>query len=123
VSSVAFAQGSSGKESLTELHTYPDIPALIRDELNADSDRDVLVRMQHLARKKRMRQPQITDEEMADYLALAENRKNFKDWLNKRHNPPLSDASRGALAWFVGVLTLVGLLTASLVAAIAISAL
>ena len=110
-------------ESLsTQAPGYPDIPAIIRDELNADRDRDVLVRMQHLAHKKRMRQPQITDEEMADYLALAENCKNFKEWLNKRSAPPPL-ASSGTVAWFVGVLTVIVLLTAGLVAAIAVSAL
>jgi hypothetical protein len=110
-------------ESLsTQAPGYPDVPAIIRDELNADRDRDVLVRMQHLAHKKRMRQPQITDEEMADYLALAENCKNFKEWLNKRSVPPPL-ASSATVAWFVGVLTVIGLLTAGLVAAIAVSAL
>ena len=56
------------------------VPAAIRAELNADTDRDVLIRMRHLARKKRMRKPEITDEEMADYLALAENCANFEHW-------------------------------------------
>jgi hypothetical protein len=102
---------------------YGNIPAILRDELNAETDRDVLARMEHLARKKRMRQPDISDEQMADYLALAENCKNFKEWLKFRANPGSAGGSPGAVAWFVGVLTVVGVLTAGLIAAIAISAL
>jgi hypothetical protein len=39
---------------------------VIRAELNANLDRDLLVRMRHLARKRRMRRSEISDEEMAD---------------------------------------------------------
>jgi len=61
-----------------------EIPALIRTELNADVDRHVLARMRYLARQKRLLQPHITDEEMADCLALAENYPNFGQWLSAR---------------------------------------
>ena len=44
-------------------------PAVIRAELNADIDRDMLARIRDLARKRRMLQPDIAEEEMADYLA------------------------------------------------------
>jgi hypothetical protein len=124
VSSTGFAKRSYPSGALTsELRShYDDIPAVIRAELNADTDRDVLVRMRHLARKKRMRQPDITDEEMADYLALAENQKNFKEWLRFRRGQTAPQAS-STITWFVGVLAVVGLLTAGLIAAIAVSAL
>ncbi len=125
VSSAAFAERSYPVGAPTsELRShYDDIPAVIRDELNADGDRDVLVRMRYLARKKRMRQPNISDEEMADYLALAENRKNLKEWLKFRRGEAAPVASPGVIGWFVGVVAVVGLLTAGLIAAIAVSAL
>lgn len=100
---------------------YDEIPAAIRAELNADSDRDVLVRMSHLARKKRMRQPDITDEEMADYLALAENCKNFEQWLKFRRDVNVPRLSRGVIAWALGTLAILGILTTGLIAAIAVS--
>jgi hypothetical protein len=125
VSSAAFAEKSFAVATpTTELRSHSvDIPDMVRAELNADTDRDVLVRMRHLARKKRMRQPNITDEEMADYLALAENHKNFKEWLQFRRDETAPIAFSGPITWFVGVLTVVGLLTAGLIAAIAVSAL
>jgi len=98
-----------------------EIPAIVRAELNADRDRDVLVRMQHLARKKRMHQPDITDEEMADYLALAENCENFEQWLRFRRAAADPGPSGSAIAWVLGTLAIVGVLTAGLIAAIAIS--
>lgn len=100
---------------------YDEIPAVIRAELNADSDRDVLVRMRYLARKKRMAQPDISDEQLADYLALAENCENFHQWLKFRRGAAGTGPSRGALAWMLGTLAIVGVLTAGLIAAIAIS--
>src|SRR5260370_29710125 len=90
---------------------YDEIPAAIRAELNADSDRDVLVRMRHLARKKRMRQPNITDEEMADYLALAENCENFEQWLKARRGTLEQRPSCASIACVVGTRPVVGLLT------------
>ena len=97
-----------------------EIPALIRHELNADSDHDLLVRMRHLARKKRMRQPGITNEEMADYLALAENYQNLAQWLNARATS-LQKPSRASLAWIAVTAAAVGLLTATMIIAIAIA--
>jgi hypothetical protein len=123
VSSMAWAQKSMVLGAVAELKTssYDEIPTVIRAELNADSDRDVLVRMRHLARKKRMRQPDITDEQMADYLALAENCENFEQWLKFRRGAVELGASRGAIAWVLSTLAIVGVLTAGLIAAIAIS--
>jgi hypothetical protein len=95
-----------------------DIPPLIREELNADSDHDVLVRMRHLARKKRMRQPDITNEEMADYLALAENYRNYAHWLSAREAEIQKPASA---AWIAATAVAVGLLTAMMIIAIAIA--
>ncbi len=100
---------------------YDEIPTTIRVELNADSDRDVLVRMRHLARKKRMRQPDITDEEMADYLALAENCANFEQWLKSRRGAAEARPSRGSIAWALGIFAIVGVLTTGLIMAIAVS--
>ena len=120
VSSVAFAQ-FVGPVADPKPRSYDEIPARVRAELNADSDRDVLVRMQHLARKKRMRQPDITDEEMADYMALAENCENFEQWLRFRREAAEPGLSGGAIAWVLGTLAIVGVLTAGLIAAIAIS--
>lgn len=97
-----------------------EIPAMIRAELNADLDRDVLDRMRYLARKKRMRQPEITDEEMADYLALAENCQNFEQWLSARHGT-LERPLRARAAWVMATLAILGVLTAMLIVAIAIA--
>jgi len=123
VSSVAFGQKSNLAGSLVEQkpRPYDAIPAMVRAELNADTDRDVLVRMQHLARRKLIRQPDITDEEMADYLALAENCENFEQWLNFRRGKAELGPARGAVAWALGTLAIVAVLTAGLIAAIAIS--
>jgi hypothetical protein len=123
VSSVALAQKSFfvGPVADPKPRSYDEIPAVIRAELNADSDRDIMVRMQHLARKKRMQQPDITEEEMTDYLALAENCENFEQWLRFRRGAAESGPSGRAIAWVLGTLAIVGVLTAGLIAAIAIS--
>ncbi|HLI63531.1 MAG TPA: hypothetical protein VKV05_09025 [Terriglobales bacterium] len=101
--------------------SYEELPARIRAELNADSDRDLIDRMRYLAHKKRLRQPDITEEQMADYLALAENCENFEQWLKFRRSAKAPGASRGLLAWMLGTLAILGVLTAGLIAAIAIS--
>jgi hypothetical protein len=123
VSSVALAEQSFfvGPAADSKPRSYGAIPAVVRAELNADSDRDVMVRMQHLARRKRMHQPDITDEEMADYLALAENCENFEQWLRFRRGAAEPGRSGRAIAWVLGTLAIVGVLTAGLIAAIAIS--
>jgi hypothetical protein len=122
VSSFAIAEKSNFFEpKVDQERHYEEIPAAIRAELNADSDRDVLVRMSHLASKKRMRQPAITDQEMADYLALAENCTNFDQWLKFRHATGEPGPSRSLVAWALGTLAIVALLTTGLIAAIAIS--
>jgi hypothetical protein len=97
------------------------VPAAIRAELNADTDRDILIRMRHLARKKRMRRPEITDEEMADYLALAENCPNFEHWLKVRRSATEHRASRGIFIWLLSTVAIIGLLATGLIAAIAVS--
>ena len=97
------------------------VPAAIRAELNADTDRDILIRMRHLARKKRMRHPEIADEEMADYLALAENCANFEHWLKFRRSATEHRASRGTFTWLLSTLAIIGLLATGLIAAIAVS--
>jgi hypothetical protein len=123
VSSVAFAHSSTVTRPLADPNArlIDELPAKIRAELNADSDRDVIDRMRHLARKKRMRQPDITEEQMADYLALAENCENFEQWLKLRRSAAAPGLSRGFLAWILGTLAILGVLTAGLIAAIAIS--
>lgn len=123
MSSVALAQNAFFVGPVAEVKTrsYDDIPGLIRAELNADSDREVMVRMQHLARKKRMSRPDITDEEMADYLALAENCENFEQWLKFRRGAMEPGPSRSVIAWVLGTLAIVAVLTAGLIATIAIS--
>jgi hypothetical protein len=122
VSSMAMAENSHFMGPLVDRESsYDEIPAAIRAELNADGDRDVLVRMRHLARKKRMRQPDITDEAMADYLALAENCANFEQWLKSRRGTAEPRPSRGSVAWALGTLAIVGLLSGGLIMAIAVS--
>jgi hypothetical protein len=122
MSSWAIAENSNFARPAADLESrYDEIPAAIRTELNADSDRDVLVRMRHLARKKRMRQPNITEEEMADYLALAENRQNFEQSLKARRGTLEPRPSKASIAWVLGTVAIVGLLTTGLIAAIAIS--
>jgi hypothetical protein len=97
-----------------------DIPAVIQSELNREMDRDTMERMRYLARKKRMLRPDITDDEMADYLALAENFQNFEDWISARRST--TQASVYPVNGFLAVIAVIfGLLTAMLIAAIAIS--
>jgi hypothetical protein len=122
VSSVAFVENPMPTTAQADLNSrFDEIPAAIRAELNADTDRDVLVRMRHLAGKKRMRRPDITDEEMADYLSLAENCENFQQWLKSRRGASEPAATRGTLAWMLGTLAIIALLTTGLITAIAIS--
>jgi hypothetical protein len=97
-----------------------EIPALIRQELNADSDHDLLVRMRHLARKKRLRQPDITSEQMADYLALAENYQNFAQWRSARAGS-IQKPAPASVAWIAVTAVAVGLLTAMMIIAIAVT--
>ena len=122
MSSVAIADNSHFMGPAVDRESsYDEIPAAIRTHLNVDSDRDVLVRMRHLARKKRMRQPDITDEQMADYLALAENCQNFEQWLKMRSGTSELRPSRGSIAWAVGIFAIIGVLTTGLIMAIAVS--
>lgn len=97
-----------------------EIPALIRAELNADIDRDLLSRMRYLARQRRMLRPDITDEEMADYLALAEDFPNFAQWLSARRSA-IEGPVRASARWVVATFAIVGLLTAMLIVGIAIT--
>jgi hypothetical protein len=97
---------------------HAEIPAVIRAELNADRDRDLLTRMRFLARKKRMLEPDITDEEMADYLALAEDFPNFDQWLSARRGDG-EVALRASAPWVAATAVIVGFLAALLLAAIA----
>jgi hypothetical protein len=97
-----------------------EIPAVIRAELNADLDRDLLARMRYLARKRRMRRPEISDEEMADYLALAENFQNFEQWLSARRGT-LETPLRTSPAWMAATGVIFGFLAVMLVVAIAIA--
>jgi hypothetical protein len=76
--------------------------------------------MRHLARKKRMRQPDITDAAMADYLALAENCANFEQWLKSRRGTVEPRPSGGSIAWALSTLAIVGLLSGGLIMAIAV---
>jgi hypothetical protein len=108
-------------ETIVRAYSGHLVPAAIQAELNADTDRDILIRMRHLARKKRMRQPDITDEEMADYLALAENCANFDHWLKFRRGATEHRASRGTFTWLLSTLAIIGLLATGLIAAIAVS--
>jgi hypothetical protein len=94
-----------------------EIPGIIQTELNRDMDRDTMIRMRYLARKKRISRPDITDDEMADYLALAENFQNFEHWISARRSTPQASV-RGFLAVTAIIL---GLLTAILIVAIAIA--
>ena len=96
------------------------IPAVIRAELNADIDRDLLDRMRALARDRRMLQPDITDKQMADYLALAEGFGNFARWLGARRGA-VEVPFRASAAWLVGTLAILFFLTAMLIIAIAIA--
>ncbi|HKD70349.1 MAG TPA: hypothetical protein VKB84_26155 [Candidatus Binataceae bacterium] len=97
-----------------------ELPAVIRAELNADKDQDLLARMRYLTRKKRMLRPDITDEEMADYLALAENFQNVEQWLSARRGT-LETPVRASAAWIAATAVIIGLLSAMLIAAIAIA--
>jgi hypothetical protein len=98
-----------------------EIPPVMRAELNADRDRDLLARMRYLASKKRMLEPDITDEEMADYLALAEDFPNFDRWLSARRGA--DDLALPAKApWVAATAVIVGFLAALLLAAIAAAA-
>jgi hypothetical protein len=108
--------------SLTaDRQAVPDeIPAIIRAELHADIDRDLLARMRHLARNKRMSQPVITEEEMADYLALAENFENYAQWVSARRGT-LKHRLRTTVAWVVATSAILGFLTAMLIVGIAIA--
>jgi hypothetical protein len=99
---------------------YDQIPEIIRVELNADTDRDVLVRMGDLASRKRMLRPDITDDEMADYLALAENFPNFEQWIGARRTAPQGPV-RARAAWVTATAVILGLLTVMLIMAIAIT--
>jgi hypothetical protein len=97
-----------------------DIPAVIQTELNGDLDRDTMLRMRYLVRKKRMSRPDITDDEMADHLALAENFQNFEHWISARRSSP--QASGRLNNGFLAVTAVIfGLLTAILIVAIAIT--
>jgi hypothetical protein len=99
---------------------FDEIPAVIRAELNADVDRDMLARMRDLARKRRMLQPDIAEEEMADYLALAENFESFTQWISARRGA-LKRPLRTTVAWVAAISAILGFLTAMLIVGIAIA--
>jgi hypothetical protein len=99
---------------------YDEIPAAIRAELHVDTDQDTIVRMRHLALKKRMSRPNITDDEMADYLALAENFQNFEHWIGARRLTR-QNSVRADTRWLTVATIIFGLLTAILIVSIAIT--
>jgi hypothetical protein len=99
---------------------YDQIPEIIRAELNADTDRELLVRMGDLAHRKRILRPDITDVELADYLALAENFPNFEQWINARRMTLQGQARAGA-GWITATAVILGLLTVMLIMAIAVT--
>jgi hypothetical protein len=101
--------------------SYSEVPAKIRARLNSDKDHDVLIRMEVLARKTRMLLPDITGQELADYLALAENCDDFDRWLRFRRDAPVSGRSYTAIAWIIGTFAIIALLATGLIAAIAVS--
>jgi len=101
-------------------HLNDEIPPVIRTQLNADMDRELIVRMQDLARKRRRLQPDITDDEMADYLALAENFQNVAHWGTARHST-FQGSIRAGTGWAMAIAIVLGVLTAVLIAAIAIT--
>jgi len=99
---------------------YDEIPAVMRTELDADMDRDLLARMGDLARKKRRWRPDISDDEMADYLALAENFQNLAQWMDARRST-VQRPVRPIVGWVTATAIILGLLTVTLIAAIAIT--
>jgi hypothetical protein len=103
-----------------ERPTIDELPAAIRAELNADTDRDVLIRMRLLAGKKRMREPEISEEQMADYLALSEDFKNFEQWRSARRGTDESPAY-ASITWMAAIAAILGLLTVTLVIGIAVT--
>jgi hypothetical protein len=111
---------SLNSAALHRPHGYDEIPAVIRTELNVHRDRDVIVRMQDLARKKRMRHPDITDHEMADYLALAENFQNFEQWISTRRSSSQA-TGRARIRSAMAIAVAIGLLAATVILGIAIT--
>ena len=101
-------------------HVCDEIPSVILAELNADMDRDMLTRMRYLARKKRTLRPDISNDEMADYLALAENFQNLAQWMDARRST-LQSPVRATVGWLRATAIILGLLTTMLIAAIAIT--
>jgi hypothetical protein len=97
-----------------------EVPGVIRAELNADIDRDLLARMRDLTPKGMTLQPAITEEEVDDYPALMENVENFTHRVSARRGT-LESPSRTSVAWVVASLAILGFLTAMLIVAIAIS--
>ncbi len=95
-----------------------EVPKVIGAELNADIDRDLLARMRDLTRKRMTLQPAITDEEVADYQALAENFENFRQ---RPRQGTRESSPRGSVAWPVATLAILVFLTAMLILGIAIS--
>ena len=97
-----------------------EVPAEIRAGLNFDTDRYLLARMRDLTRKRMILQPGITDGEVADCPALAENFENLAQWVSARPET-LESPSRTSVAWLVATLAILGFLTAMLIVGIAIS--
>ena len=121
MTAIEAAESSNCSRPTPDGQAVPDeIPAIIRAELNTDIDRDLLTRMRHLARNKRLRQPVVTEEEMEDYLALAENFENYAQWVSARRGT-LKRPSRTTVAWVVATSAILGFLTAMLIVGIAIA--
>jgi len=97
-----------------------EIPAVIRTKLNAEMDRDLLARMRGLARKKQMLQPDITVDDMANYLVLTQNFQDLPKPLSARRSG-LQSANRATVAWVTATVIITGFLTAMLIVAIAIA--
>lgn len=91
------------------------IPRVIEGDLNPDIERDMLARMSDPARKRSMLRPNITEKEMAEYVALAEEFEDFTHWISG------SGSSHTNMPWIAAISVIVGFLTAMLIVAIAIT--
>ena len=105
--------------ALDGLLVSDEIPVAIPPKLIADIDGDLLPTRCDPPRKRMTLQPDITDEEMAEYLASAKN-ENCEQWLSA-HRDTLENPVRIIAVWMLATLALLGFLTVMLIVGIAIS--
>jgi hypothetical protein len=97
-----------------------DVPAVTRAKFNPSTGEDLPAKTRDWTRKRMKLQPGVSEYEMVDYAALAENSQTLPTEASTRR-ATVESPTHGSVAWVLAILAIIGFLTAMLMVGIAIS--